>query len=105
MTLAAFKNLVREQFLMLLVDERRAVEAIPLMLRRDRELATRMAGNLRRVVEAVGLRSEVGRTRLTEVEKFFEVPQGESSRAVKREKDHLSPHASHAISSSQNAKH
>ena len=89
-TLAAFKNLVREQFLMLLVDERRAVEAIPLMLRRDRELATRMAGNLRRVVEAVGLSSEVGRTRLTEVEKYFEVAQGESSRAAKREKDHLS---------------
>jgi len=89
MTLAAFKTLVREQFLMLLVDERRAVEAIPLMLRRDRQLAARMAGNLRRVIEAVGLRSEAGRMRLAEVEKLFEVPQGEASKAAKREKDHL----------------
>ena len=71
MTLAAFKNLVREQFLMLLVDERRAVEAIPIMLSRDRQLATRMAANLRRVVEAVGVRSEVGRTRLAEVETYY----------------------------------
>ena len=29
LTLAAFKKLVREQFFMLLLDERRAVEAIP----------------------------------------------------------------------------
>jgi pimeloyl-ACP methyl ester carboxylesterase len=90
MTLAAFKNLVREQFLMLLVDERRAVEAIPRMLRRDRDLATRMVGNLHRVVEAVGLRSEVGRARLAEVEKFFEVPQGKSSRPVQSKERHLS---------------
>ncbi len=90
MTIAAFKSLVREQFLMLLVDERRAVEAIPLMLKRDRELATRMVGNLRRVVEAVGLRSEAGQTRLAEVEKFFEVQLGKSSRPVESQKRHMS---------------
>ena len=39
MTLAAFKKVVREQFFMLLLDERRAVEAIPAMLDRDPELA------------------------------------------------------------------
>ncbi len=90
MTLAAFKNLVREQFLMLLADERRAVAAIPTMFRRDRKLATRMAGNLHRVIEAVGLRSEASRTRLAEVEKFFEVLQVDSSRPVESDKRHLS---------------
>ena len=42
LTLAAFKKLVREQFFMLLLDERRAVEAIPAMLAKDPELASRM---------------------------------------------------------------
>ena len=62
LTLSAFKKLVREQFLMLLLDERRAVEAIPAMLEKDPKLASRMADNLHRVIDAVGLRSEVGRT-------------------------------------------
>ena len=35
MTLRDFKHLVREQFFILLLDERRAVEAIPAMLARD----------------------------------------------------------------------
>ena len=35
LTLSAFKTLVRDQFLMLLLDERRAVEAIPAMLDKD----------------------------------------------------------------------
>ena len=35
LTLAAFKKVLREQFFMLLLDERRAVEAIPAMLAKD----------------------------------------------------------------------
>ena len=45
-TLTAFKQLLREQFLMLLLDERRAIEAIPAMLDRDPELASRMTAIL-----------------------------------------------------------
>ena len=71
-SLGAFKKLVREQFLMLLLDERRAVEAIPGMLARDPKSASRMAGILHRVIDAVGLRSELGRARLAEVERLFE---------------------------------
>ena len=40
LTLAEFKKLLREQFFMLLLDERRAVEAIPAMLAKDPELAS-----------------------------------------------------------------
>jgi pimeloyl-ACP methyl ester carboxylesterase len=71
-SLDAFKKLVREQFLMLLLDERRAVNAIPAMLANDPKSASRMAGMLHRVIDAVGLRSELGRGRLAEVERLFE---------------------------------
>jgi pimeloyl-ACP methyl ester carboxylesterase len=71
-SLDTFKELVRAQFFMLLLDEKRAVNAIPAMLAKDPKSASRMAGSLRRVIDAVGLRSELGRARLTEVERFFE---------------------------------
>jgi hypothetical protein len=71
-SLDAFKKLVREQFFMLLLDERGAVNAIPAMLARDPKSASRMAGLLHRVLDAVGVRTELGRTRLAEVERFFD---------------------------------
>jgi pimeloyl-ACP methyl ester carboxylesterase len=70
--LSAFKRLVREQFLMLLLDEQRAVEAIPAMLARDPELASRMIDNARRLIDEVGPRSETAKSRLAEIEGAFE---------------------------------
>ena len=55
LTLAAFNKVVRDQFFSLLFDERRAVEAIPAMLARDPELASRMASSLARLIEVVGV--------------------------------------------------
>jgi pimeloyl-ACP methyl ester carboxylesterase len=72
LTLAEFKKLVREQFFMLLLDERRAVDAIPAMVARDPELASRMASSLHEAVAALGFRTDLGRARLSEVEAFFE---------------------------------
>jgi hypothetical protein len=72
LTLAEFKKLVREQFFMLLLDQRRAVNAIPAMVARDPKSASRMAGILHRVIDAVGLRTELERARLAEVERLFE---------------------------------
>jgi pimeloyl-ACP methyl ester carboxylesterase len=71
MTLATFKKLVREQFLMLLLDEDRAVEAMPAMLARDPKLATLVGGDLRRVIEAIGLKTEIGNRRLASIERMF----------------------------------
>jgi hypothetical protein len=71
LTLVAFKKLVREQFLMLLLDERRAVDAIPAMLARDPELAARMIESARRLLDEVGLRSKIGKSRLAEIEAAF----------------------------------
>ena len=47
MSLAEFKQLLREQFFMLLLDEAGAVEAIPAMLVGSPELAVRMGATLR----------------------------------------------------------
>ncbi len=71
LSLDAFKKMVRDQFLMLLLDERRAVEAIPGMLARDAELASRLIENARRLLAEVGLSSKVGKDRLAEIETFF----------------------------------
>jgi hypothetical protein len=72
-SLDAFKKLVREQFFMLLLDEGRAVNAIPAMLAKDPKSASRMAGILHRVIDAVGLHTELGHMRLAEVDRLFEL--------------------------------
>jgi hypothetical protein len=72
LTLAAFKKMVREQFLMLLLDQRRAVDAIPAMLASDPELASRMIERARRLIDEVGLHSKLAKSRLAEIELTFE---------------------------------
>jgi len=72
LNLAAFKKMVRDQFLMLLVDERRAVEAIPAMLARDPDLAARLVENARQFIDEVGLHSRLAKSRLAEVDVAFE---------------------------------
>ena len=71
LTLAAFKKLLREQFFTLLLDERRAVEAIPAMLDRDPDLSSRMASNLRRMIDVVGVNTTIAKARLAEIEDLF----------------------------------
>ena len=88
LTLSAFKKLVREQFLMLVLDERRAVEAIPAMLERDPKLASRMADNLHRVVDAVGLQTKLANARLAEVESLFQTREGDTSPPLEHQETH-----------------
>jgi len=65
---------------MLLLDERRAVEAIPSMLDSEPELAARMTANFGRLFEAVGVQSSISKARLAEIEALFEsVAQNELS--------------------------
>jgi len=72
LNLATFKQILREQFFMLLLDERRAVASIPEMLATNPDLATRMKGKLDRMIELVGVHSKLARARLAEVEALFE---------------------------------
>jgi hypothetical protein len=71
-SLDAFTRAVREQFLMLLLDERRCIEAIPEMLATDSKLAARFAGKLRSIVELVGLDNPEVEARLAEIEYLIE---------------------------------
>jgi len=90
LTLGEFKQLLREQFFMLLLDERRAVEAIPDMLAQDPDLAKRMEAGLRRVIDAVELRSAGAKSRLAEIEVLFEESaERDTSIVPEPEKPHL----------------
>jgi hypothetical protein len=71
-SLEAFKELVREQFFMLMIDERRAVDAIPGMLARDPALASRMTSKLRGVIEAVGIQGTEAKARFAEMKAAIE---------------------------------
>jgi hypothetical protein len=71
LTLAQFKQRVRDQHAILLLDEDRAVEALSAMLARDPEGAAAVAGSLRRIVEAVGVTTETARARVAKVEAMF----------------------------------
>jgi pimeloyl-ACP methyl ester carboxylesterase len=89
LTLSAFKQLLREQFLMLLINERRAVEAIPAMLAKDPDLASRTAGALHRIVEVVGLHSKEAKVRLAEIENLIAARR---DRKIARVADFDKPH-------------
>lgn len=72
LSLAEFKEALREQFLMLLLDERSAVAAIPEMLAKDRNSAQRMSGILGKLLDVVGIHSPLGEVRRGEIEALFE---------------------------------
>jgi hypothetical protein len=82
LSLAAFKAMARDQFFTLLLDERRAIEAIPAMLDADPDFALRMGSSLRKLIETVGVESKLGKTRLAEITAMFE-----SRKAVKAPKN------------------
>jgi hypothetical protein len=72
LSLADFKTVVRDQFFMLLLDERRAIETLPAMLDADLELAQRMATTLRKLIDVLGVESKLGKSRLAEMTEVFE---------------------------------
>jgi hypothetical protein len=73
MPLAEFKELVREQFNMLLVDQTRALAAIPTLLPRDAETRIKAFDLIKQVLSARGEISAEDRTRLEEVARLFGV--------------------------------
>jgi len=92
LTLADFKRLVREQFLVLLVDERRAVEAIPAMLERDPELAARLTQQFKDLIAIVGVKSNASKERLEEIEKILRsVPRHRADKPPRQRRE-LEPH-------------
>jgi hypothetical protein len=84
--LSVFKDAVREQFLMLLLDERRCIEAIPSMIATDPKLAGRLSEALHDVIDVVGLGSAQAKARLAEIEGLLAADGGRgAAKPSKRE--------------------
>jgi hypothetical protein len=71
--LAAFKSLVREQYLMLLIDPEGAVAAIPSMLPADPEICRDAFDLVKRVLSARGKLGGDAAERLQQIERLFHV--------------------------------
>jgi hypothetical protein len=72
LSLAQFKELVREQYLMLRTDEERAVLAIPELLPEDAAERAAAIKLIRRVVSAIGEPPDEVKKRLARIEALFE---------------------------------
>jgi pimeloyl-ACP methyl ester carboxylesterase len=70
-TLSEFKHDLREQYLMVLVDPRRAVEAIPHMLKGYESQGPRLFELLHQIVAADGDVNDETKQRLAEIEMYF----------------------------------
>ena len=71
LTLAEFKQILREQFFSLLLDRDGALAAIPKMLPADPAVRTEMLDVIRHTVESVGTASGERAARLAQIEKLF----------------------------------
>jgi len=71
LSLASFKELVREQHALLLLDEAGAIAALPAMLAREPEKLGMAGRALRQVVDAVGIATEAGKARAARLEDIF----------------------------------
>ena len=80
---ARFKEVVKEQFLILLLDQERAIAAIPKLLPDDRRQCEEALGLVRRVLAARGALSDEGSRRLERVESLFAGPPPATTRREK----------------------
>jgi hypothetical protein len=76
-TLDDLKNMIREQVFMLLIDERRALETIPALLKDYEDKGSRLLEAVRAAVTAKGALSKPLEERMARIEKYF-VPEKNS---------------------------
>jgi pimeloyl-ACP methyl ester carboxylesterase len=86
LSLAQFKELIKEQYLLVCLDEERAIRAIPKLLGPDRDERKAALEVLHRVLVARGELHEESRKRLDRVESLFDAKQ---PKAVKAEESHV----------------
>jgi len=79
-TMKELKAVLRDQYLLLRLDEERAVAAIPKLLPRDGEERARTLRAVQRVASATGDSSEEGKRRLVRIEKLFAVKTAETTK-------------------------
>ena len=70
-SLARFKEMLREQFLLVCLDEERAVQTLPALLGADAGERKMAVDVLHRVLEARGALSDEGKRRLARIEAVF----------------------------------
>ncbi|CFX59570.1 conserved protein of unknown function [Candidatus Filomicrobium marinum] len=85
LSLSEFKALLREQFFMLLLDERGAVDAIPAMLKKDGERASRLRRSFERLIDVVPLQSDETKIRLEEIRTLLDRCVSDTAEGEKRE--------------------
>ena len=85
MSLAKFKELLRQQYLIVSLDEERAISALPKLLGSDDVARKKALDLLHRVLSASGDMPDEGRRRLAHVETLF---GGRPDKAVKAEAAH-----------------
>jgi hypothetical protein len=78
--LVRFKEIVKEQYLMLLLDAERAIAALPKLLPANRRQCEEALALVRRVLAARGALPEEGRRRLERIEAMFTGPPPEVGR-------------------------
>jgi hypothetical protein len=81
LTMAQFKEIAREQYLLLRLDEERAIRTLPTLLGRDARDRTATLDALRRVLGARGELSREGARRLAQIEVLF---AGRAAKSAKR---------------------
>jgi pimeloyl-ACP methyl ester carboxylesterase len=70
-TLPEFKQAFRDQYLMVMLDERRAIETIPILLKGHEAEAQPLLNDIRKIVAASGALSQEAQRRLAEVGHLF----------------------------------
>ena len=77
---AQLKQVLRDQALLLRLDEKRAVDAIPALLPKDAEEKARTLRAIQRVIAAQGDLKAEGKRRLARIEKLFGVRPAKAPR-------------------------
>jgi Protein of unknown function (DUF3141) len=85
MGLSRFKEIVRDQFLIMRLDEERAIAALPKLLPAERRARETALGLIRRIIGARGAPSEEGGRRLKRIEALFGSPSPAKPGAVQME--------------------
>ena len=83
-TMEQLKEVVREQYLLLKIDEKRAVAAIPKLVPRDPDERAKTLRTIQRIISATGEPTDEAKRRLAEIEKLF---GAKASKASKKEDD------------------
>ena len=84
-TMDQLKEALREQYLLLRIDEKRAVAAIPKLLPRDPDERAKTLHAVQRVISATGDPTSEGKRRMAEIERLFGLKAPKASKKEERD--------------------